>query len=44
MKDGEPYAFAGLWEKWKDRAAGVDLPTFTLITPDPNEVVLPSKM
>jgi hypothetical protein len=25
MKDGQPYAFAGLWEKWKDRAAGADL-------------------
>jgi putative SOS response-associated peptidase YedK len=19
MKDGQPYALAGLWEKWKDR-------------------------
>jgi putative SOS response-associated peptidase YedK len=39
MKDGEPYAFAGLWEKWKDRTAGIDLLTFTAITTDPNEVV-----
>jgi putative SOS response-associated peptidase YedK len=39
MIDGQPYAFAGLWEKWKDRAAGVDLLTFTVITTDPNEVV-----
>jgi putative SOS response-associated peptidase YedK len=31
MKDGEPYALAGLWEKWKDREAGVDLLTFTVI-------------
>lgn len=41
MKDGEPYAFAGLWEKWKDQKAGVDLLTFTVITTDPNEVVQP---
>jgi putative SOS response-associated peptidase YedK len=41
MKDGEPYAFAGLWEKWKDRKAGIDLLTFTVITTDPNDVVQP---
>jgi putative SOS response-associated peptidase YedK len=35
MKDGEPYAFAGLWEKWKDQKAGIDLLTFTVITTDP---------
>jgi putative SOS response-associated peptidase YedK len=23
MKDGKPYAFAGLWEKWKDRKLGL---------------------
>ena len=41
MKDGQPYAFAGLWEKWKDHKAGVDLLTFTVVTTDPNEVVQP---
>jgi putative SOS response-associated peptidase YedK len=41
MKDGTPYAFAGVWEKWKDRAAGADLLTFAVITTDPNEVVQP---
>jgi putative SOS response-associated peptidase YedK len=39
LKSGEPYAFAGLWERWKDRKAGADLLTFTVITTDPNEVV-----
>jgi putative SOS response-associated peptidase YedK len=39
MKDSKPYAFAGLWEKWKDRKAGIELLTFTVITTDPNEVV-----
>jgi putative SOS response-associated peptidase YedK len=41
MKDGQPYALAGLWEKWKDRKAETELLTFTVITTDPNEVVEP---
>jgi putative SOS response-associated peptidase YedK len=41
MKDREPYAFAGLWERWKDRKAEADLLTFAVITTDPNEVVQP---
>jgi SOS response associated peptidase (SRAP)/Group II intron, maturase-specific domain len=39
LKSGEPHAFAGLLERWKDRKAGADLLTFTVITTDPNEVV-----
>ena len=34
LKSEEPYAFAGLWEKWKERAARTDLLTFTIITTD----------
>jgi putative SOS response-associated peptidase YedK len=41
MKDGKSYAFAGLWEKWKDSKAGTELLTFTVTTTDPNEVVQP---
>ena len=41
MKDGKPYALAGLWERWKDRKAGTELLTFTIITTDPNEIVQP---
>ena len=41
LKSNEPYAFAGLWERWNDRQAGGDLSTFTIITTDPNEVVQP---
>ena len=41
MKDGQPYSLAGLWEKWKDRKAGTELLTFTVITTDPNSVVEP---
>jgi putative SOS response-associated peptidase YedK len=39
LKSKGPYAFAGLWEKWKDRTAGSELLTFTIITTDPNQVV-----
>jgi putative SOS response-associated peptidase YedK len=39
MKDGKPYALAGLWERWKDRKAGTELLTFTVITTEPHEVV-----
>jgi putative SOS response-associated peptidase YedK len=41
MQDGQPYALAGLLEKWKDRKAGSELLTFTIITTNPNEVVQP---
>jgi putative SOS response-associated peptidase YedK len=41
MKDGQPYALAGLWEEWKDRKVGTELLTFAVITTDPNEVVEP---
>jgi putative SOS response-associated peptidase YedK len=41
LKDNQPYAFAGLWERWKDGKAGVELLTFTVITTNPNEVVQP---
>ena len=41
LKSNEPYVFAGLWERWKDRQTGGDLLTFTIITTDPNEVVQP---
>ena len=38
MKDGEPFAFAGLWDSWKD-PDGQPLRTCTIITTEPNEVV-----
>ncbi|MHC1707996.1 MAG: SOS response-associated peptidase [Bacteroidales bacterium] len=38
LKDEELFAFAGLWEKWKDPSGEV-LQTFTIITTQPNEVV-----
>jgi putative SOS response-associated peptidase YedK len=41
MKDRQPYAFAGLWERSKDRKTNTELLTFTVITTDPNELVEP---
>ena len=40
LKSGEPFAFAGLWESWKD-PEGEWLKTFTIITGKPNDVVAP---
>jgi putative SOS response-associated peptidase YedK len=36
MKDGSPFAFAGLWEIWKD---GNEIRSCTIITTDANELV-----
>lgn len=36
LKDGQPFAFAGLWERWKS-PEGTDLRSCTIITTEPNE-------
>jgi putative SOS response-associated peptidase YedK len=41
MKDGSPYAFAGLWERWKNADRSETLETYTIITTDPNELLEP---
>src|SRR5437870_11713824 len=38
LKNGEPFAFAGLWDQWKSRD-GQQRRTCTSITSDPNDVV-----
>lgn len=38
LQDGSPLAFAGLWERWMDKAAGQPLETYTIITTEPNEL------
>ncbi len=38
MKDGKPFAFAGLWEKWKDNQ-GTPIYTCTILTTEPNELM-----
>lgn len=40
MRDGLPFAFAGLWEHWEDEV-GAALETCTIITTEPSEVVRP---
>ena len=44
LKDGAQSAFAGLWERWKDKATGQSLETYTIITTDPNELIEPLRM
>jgi hypothetical protein len=41
MRDRQPFAFAGLWENWKDPKTEDWLRTFTILTTSPNEVVGP---
>ena len=40
LKSGEPYALAGLWERWQP-GEGEALETFTVLTTDPNELMEP---
>ncbi|HWS47697.1 MAG TPA: SOS response-associated peptidase [Acidimicrobiia bacterium] len=43
-RDGEPLAFAGLWEIWHDRSLGDDAPrvrSCVIITTDANEILAP---
>jgi putative SOS response-associated peptidase YedK len=35
VKDGEPFAFAGIWEQWND------METFAILTTGPNEMMAP---
>jgi putative SOS response-associated peptidase YedK len=39
MRDRRPFAFAGLWENWKDPASQEWIRTYTVLTTKPNEVV-----
>ena len=39
LKNEEPFAFAGLWDEWLDRATGELHPTFTIVTTEPNELM-----
>jgi putative SOS response-associated peptidase YedK len=39
LASGEPFAFAGLWDRWKDPAGGV-LESYSIITTTPNELTV----
>ena len=44
LRSREPFAFAGLWERWRPKegeAPGTYLETFTILTTDANEVLEP---
>ena len=38
MRDGSPFSFAGLWERWKKGETAIE--TFTIITGEPNSLVV----
>ncbi len=40
MKDGRPFAFAGLWERWTE-PSGQNVESCAVITTTANDVVLP---
>ena len=41
LKDHEPFAFAGLWEWWRDPATLEEVKTCSIITTTPNELTAP---
>jgi putative SOS response-associated peptidase YedK len=41
LKDGSLFAFAGLWETWKEKLTGQTLETYTIVTTDPNALMNP---
>jgi putative SOS response-associated peptidase YedK len=41
LKDGGIFAFAGLWDRWKSWDTEQSLETYTIVTTDPNELLLP---
>lgn len=41
LRDDSLFAFAGLWERWKDKAKDQVLETYTILTTDPNELLEP---
>jgi putative SOS response-associated peptidase YedK len=39
MRDGNPFGFAGLWERWQDPATGEPLESCTVVTTDASESI-----
>ncbi len=41
LKGGEPFAFAGLWERWEKAADGKPIESFTIVTTEANAFLRP---
>jgi putative SOS response-associated peptidase YedK len=41
LQDDSLFAFAGVWESWKDKTTEQVMDTYTIITTDPNELMEP---
>jgi putative SOS response-associated peptidase YedK len=41
LKDGAPFALAGLWERWRNPQSGEKIESATIIVTDANELVAP---
>jgi putative SOS response-associated peptidase YedK len=41
LTSGALFAVAGLWDRWKDKASGLGIETYTIITTDPNALMEP---
>ena len=37
LKDGSPFAFAGIWDRWKDKDTNEILESFAIVTVEPSE-------
>lgn len=41
LRDGAPFAFAGLWSTWKDRESDATIESCTIVTTTPNALAAP---
>lgn len=41
LADKSIFAFAGLWDVWKDRTTGQEIVSFSIITTEPNDLLRP---
>lgn len=39
LPNEEPFAFAGLWNEWKDKSTGETLKTYTILTTEANDLM-----
>ncbi len=39
LKDTEPFALAGIWDRWRDRASDTEVKTFSIVTTEANDLM-----